>query len=720
MKTPLQILKEYFGYDQFRPMQAEIIEAILSGKDALVLMPTGGGKSICYQIPAMVMKGMGIVVSPLIALMKDQVESLRQNGVAATYINSTQSSAEQRFVEQECLRGAVELLYVSPEKLQSDWFQSFLKYLHVNLFAVDEAHCISFWGHDFRPEYTQMRILKQRFPNIPIVALTATADEVTRQDIVKQLHLTEPKWFVSSFDRPNIHLQVLPAQGRLQQIIRFLMHHPTDSGIIYCLSRKSTEQVAAKLQDKGFNAAYYHANLPADERNRVQEAFIKDDLQIICATIAFGMGIDKSNVRFVIHYNLPKNIESYYQEIGRAGRDGLSSQALLFYSVADVMLQQKMLMEEESSIGQIKLMKLRKLQQLMEAHTCRRQILLDYFNEESPQQCGNCDNCEHPPERFDGTVIAQKALSAVARTKQKAATGMITDVLRGICNQKVMNWGFQHIRTFGAGKEYSAKEWSYYLRQLVNLGFLRIDYGDYNKLKLTDKSRTVLYDKQAVELVRPKAAQKSKLKAPVVAASDLSSADEALFDYLRQLRKKLADEQGVPPYVVFHDKTLREMAVLKPNSKERLTNINGVGLRKAAFYGDEFLTAIKGFTDEKTPRPKLVRQEAVSNTFLETYGLFQKGKTVAEISEERNLKSRTIEAHIATLYEKGYQMDIERLVSAEEQAVILPVIQQIGVDEMLRVFYAVLEEKYDYMKIKLMVAHIKRTGVVTAASLDGK
>ena len=596
MPTPHSILKEYFGYDQFRPLQLDIIESVAQQRrDTLVLMPTGGGKSLCYQIPAMLGEGLCVVISPLIALMKDQVEALRQNGVNAAFINSTQALAEQRYIEQECLDGRIKLLYVSPEKLQNEGFKMFLWQLNVALFAIDEAHCISFWGHDFRPEYTQLAQLKARFPNVPMIALTATADELTRQDIQTQLSLRNPNVFISSFDRPNLFLEVRPAQDRVKRIIEFLMLRPNESGIIYCLSRKTTEQLAEKLNNKGFKAAAYHAGLPNTERSAVQEAFIKDDIPIICATIAFGMGIDKPNVRFVIHYNLPKNIESYYQEIGRAGRDGLPARTTLFYSFADVAMQREMLEAEESNIKALKLAKLERLQQFAEAHLCRRRILLNYFNEHTDRPCGKCDICLSPRQMIDGTLIAQKALSAVARTAEKEPIGTIIDVLRGIRSPKVRENAYDQLKTFGAGHDLKMVEWNDFIIQLINLGYLHIAYHRHNALVFTSRSKAVLQGTETVQLAQLIPRGKDASTALPTAEPIATAYNKDLFDHLRRLRKELADEQGVPPYVIFADTALREMATYLPRNEAQMLNISGIGVRKMAFYGQTFIDGIAEF-----------------------------------------------------------------------------------------------------------------------------
>ncbi|MFT7606597.1 MAG: ATP-dependent DNA helicase RecQ, partial [Saprospiraceae bacterium] len=495
-------LKKYFGYDHFRSMQEEIINTIYDQKDALVLMPTGGGKSICYQIPAVTMDGLCIVVSPLISLMKDQVEGLRVNGVSAAFLNSSLSSADQNAVENDVYNGNIKLLYVSPEKLVSQSFLPMLQQTTISLFAIDEAHCISSWGHDFRPEYKKLKFLKKQFPAIPIVALTATADKITRRDIVKQLGLESPKVFLDSFDRPNISLTVRPGQKRLEQIIAFIQKHPEQAGIIYCLSRKSTEEVASKLREKKIDATAYHAGLQSEVRSKVQEDFIKDEVQIVCATIAFGMGIDKSNVRWVIHYNLPKNLEGYYQEIGRSGRDGAKADALLFYSFRDVTVMRDIISGNQSENEEVQLSKLERMQQYADSLICRRKILLNYFGENLDKDCGNCDVCKNPPQHFNGTVIAQKALSAVARVGEKVGIRLLIDILRGSQKREILENGFDKIKTYGMGADISAYDWQHLIAQLINLGLLEIAYDQRNVLRLTPQSKEILFNEKKVQLVK--------------------------------------------------------------------------------------------------------------------------------------------------------------------------------------------------------------------------
>ena len=602
----LQTLKTYFGYDSFRPLQEDIIRHLMDRKDALVLMPTGGGKSICYQLPALLSEGTAVVVSPLISLMKDQVETLCANGIAAGALNSNNDETENASLRRACMEGKLKLLYISPEKLLAE-ANYLLRDMHISLFAIDEAHCISQWGHDFRPEYTQMGILHQLFPQVPIIALTATADKITREDIIKQLHLNQPRIFISSFDRPNLSLTVkrgYQQKEKSKAILDFIARHPGESGIIYCMSRSKTESVAQMLQKHGIRSAVYHAGLSPARRDEAQDDFINDRVQAVCATIAFGMGIDKSNVRWVIHYNLPKSIESFYQEIGRAGRDGMPSDTLLFYSLADLILLTKF--ATDSGQQSINLEKLQRMQQYAEADICRRRILLSYFGENTTCDCGNCDVCKNPPERFDGTIIVQKALSAIARSEQQIGTGILVDILRGYMSSEVTERGYHRLKTFGAGREVPARDWHDYLLQMLQLGYFEIAYNENNHLKITQSGTDVLFGRARALLVtirREEAVQatRGRKRKATVPTKELplglpNKESGELFEALRTLRKRLADQEALPAYIVLSDKVLHLLSTSRPTTIEEFGNISGIGEYKKKKYGKEFVELIRKYS----------------------------------------------------------------------------------------------------------------------------
>lgn len=590
----IDILKNYFGYDSFRSNQEAIIQEIMQGKDCLVLMPTGGGKSLCYQIPAIALPGTAVVVSPLISLMHDQVEALKANGIPAEALNSSTDTIEETIIRRRCEAGDLKIIYVSPEKLLSEIPYLFSN-IKISLFAVDEAHCISQWGHDFRLEYSQLGLLHKRFQGVPVMALTATADKITREDIVKQLHLNG-KTFVSSFDRPNLSLAVRREGTKAEKIKFILRHigsHPGDAGIIYCLSRKNTEVVAEELKKKGINAAAYHAGLPTEERASIQQRFKMDQIQVVCATIAFGMGIDKGNVRWVIHYNLPQSIESFYQEIGRAGRDGAPADTILFYSLADVI--QRKSFAEASGQKAINAEKLQRMQEYAEARVCRRRILLNYFGETSAEDCGHCDVCAHPPRTFDGTIVTQKALSAIVRTNEKIHIGQCIEVLRGIKSPTVVRNHYNELKTFGVGSDVSVKDWQNYMLQMMQMGFFEIAYNEHNVMKVTSLGWQVLKGEHPVQLAVTQ--QSDKGKTPVVhprlvRVSHTKTENQDLFERLRKLRLKLATEQGYPPYIILSDQSLHELAAMKPRTIEQFGLVHGIGEFKKKKYGEIFLKEI--------------------------------------------------------------------------------------------------------------------------------
>ena len=716
-------LKRVFGYDSFRPLQEEIITAALDGRDTFALLPTGGGKSLCFQLPALVRDGLTVVVSPLIALMKDQVDALQAAGVAATFLNSTLGEKESRQRLAALFNGEYRLLYVAPERLMVPTFLEKLRQWNVALFAIDEAHCISEWGHDFRPEYRQISTLREKFPGIPFMALTATATGRVREDIVRQLHMREPAEFVASFNRPNLAYRVVPKERAYTQVLEFVRERKKESGIIYCLSRKATEGLAERLVDDGVKARAYHAGLTDKERAGNQESFLRDETKVICATIAFGMGINKPNVRYVIHHDLPKNVEGYYQETGRAGRDGLPGDCLLLFSAADVAKLTGFI--DEMSDDQQRRIAREQLQQMVhygECAACRRAELLAYFGEKYPQaNCGGCDNCLSPRETFDGTVAAQKFLSSVWRArdagwKKDASFGMMhhVEVLTGANTERIRKWGHEKLSTYGIGKEHSRPEWGAIGRELLRLGFLRTT-GEFQTVEVTEDGLTFLKERRSITLTRP---MKTTAK-PEKRAGDIAC-DEALFEALRTLRREIADGLSVPAYIVFGDNTLRHMARTYPQNERELSRIPGVGAKKMEDFGAKFMDAIVKFLREN-PRqvfadslepaapPRPANPNALNDTTHMSWRMFAAGKSTAAIAKERDLNEGTITGHLALAIEAGLAVDTSRLVTAELIERIRPLLAAHGSASMKPIFDE-LGGTIDYGRIKIACALLQRGG----------
>lgn len=693
-------LKENFGFEKFRPNQEEIINCVLYGQDTLAIMPTGGGKSICFQLPALLFPGITIVISPLIALMKDQVDGLKANGIEACFINSSQTEDERQFYIESLKSNTIKLVYIAPESLS--FLDNIFNNLTISLIAIDEAHCISSWGHDFRPAYTNLGYLKNRFPSTPILALTATADKATRKDISEQLNLKNPKLFVASFDRKNLSLEVRPALDRVKQIIDFIKEKPNESGIVYCLSRKTTEELAEKLQKIGISAKAYHAGLDNKIRSKTQDEFINDDCKVVCATIAFGMGIDKSNVRWVIHYNLPKNIEGYYQEIGRAGRDGLPSETVLFESYGDVIQLQKF--ASQGLNAEVQLAKLERMKQYADALSCRRKILLSYFGELVTENCGNCDICKNPPLFFDGTIIAQKALSAIIRLQETEPLPVIIDFLRGSKNAYIYEKEYQNLKTYGVGVDLSWYDWNQYLIQLINLGYCEIAFHKQNKIRLTSLAKKVLFEGEKVQLTT---VQKINIEKPEIKETKSKSVANSLFETLRKLRYEISKEESVPAYVIFSDAALRQMETERPMSDTELLAIDGVGKAKLEKYGDAFINAIIDFQ-----KSKVVKKKKEATTYKETLDLFKNGLTVEEIAQKRKLGLSTIMSHLAKLYVDGADIDLESFISKEEVSQIAEAQIILESPNALKPYFDYFEEKIDYGKIRLALAILEKENAV--------
>ena len=714
-----EILKSQFGYDSFRMNQEQAIETVLQKKNCLVLMPTGGGKSLCYQIPALLFDGLTVVISPLIALMKDQVDALRNNGVEAAFLNSTQTAQEQTEVFRAIRTGRLKMLYVAPERMMQtgDQFIDFLKSIKISLFAIDEAHCISSWGHDFRPEYMQLAKLKTYFPDVPLIALTATADKLVRQDIVERLGLQNAALFVSSFNRPNIFYKVEPKRNSFATLLEYLEPRREESGIVYCLSRNSTESLAADLRANGFDALAYHAGLDKETRDKNQSLFLKDEVKIIVATIAFGMGIDKSNVRFVVHLDLPKNIESYYQETGRAGRDGLQSEALLFFSWGDVnKLKGFAEVEGNRSQTEIMLKKLNTMGAFGDLKTCRRKFLLNYFSEDLIEDCGHCDNCNTTFETFDGTIIAQKALSAVYRTNQRFGLSYLIDFLRG-SQAKTIRDEHKNLKTFGVGADISKNNWFDYFKDLIAQGYLKQTEGTYPTIVLTEKSEAVLRGSETVELFKvtikeDKAARKSSLAASETAHPYLPD----LFDDLKRVRTAFARSENVPPYVVFSDATLLEMATYLPLTIDELRKISGIGDLKLQKYGADFLNEIKSHCERENlasrinlKSPKVERKSRTKrdasgqDTYSQTLDMFKSGLSVPEIAEARQMAISTIETHLVRFIQSG-EILLDDLVHVDKIEPIKQAIARLNTGFAVAPVKEFLGENYSYGEIRAVLA----------------
>lgn len=692
-----KILKSVFGYDHFRDQQEEIITQISQKKDVIVLMPTGGGKSICFQIPALLFEDLTLVISPLISLMKDQVEALKANGIKAEFLNSSLSEKEKSEILFRAKSNDLKLLYLSPETLLPA-MNTWLNDLKISLVAIDEAHCVSMWGHDFRPEYTQLKILRDKFPNTPFIALTATADKITRKDIENHLGLVDPTTFISSFDRSNLNLEVrgnVSKQKKISQIIEFIESKPGQSGIIYCLSRKETEEWSDILNMHGISANHYHAGLNSDERDKIQTSFINDEIPVICATIAFGMGIDKSNVRWVIHNNLPKNIEGYYQEIGRAGRDSLKSDTLLYYNYRDVKLLSDFAKESEHSTVLIE--KLNRMLEYVEATTCRRKILLAYFSEVLPNNCGNCDVCRNPTETFNGTIIAQKALSAIKRAEERAGNNTIIEILRGAKTTEMYSKEYNLLKTFGIGADLSVQEWMFYLTQLKNIGLIEIAYDDNLHLKISPFGEKVLFGKLEIQLASFKPKEKiSKTKEKKIPST--LSPDELLFDRLKLLRRKIAIEDNVPAYIVFSDATLLQMAAEKPSTQNAMLAIQGIGLQKFNTYGQEFIDLIKLFIKESGPK---------LSTLDETYELIKQGLMVEDIAQIRGIAPTTIYSHLSQLILEGRDISYHAYVHDEDFNKVIKVLPDFKDTTVLKPIFEALNGEVDYGIIRMTIAYVE-------------
>jgi ATP-dependent DNA helicase RecQ len=660
----LSVLKNVWGYSAFRADQEKIIDHVLGGKDSLVIMPTGGGKSLCYQLPALVFPGLTIVVSPLIALMNDQVAALRQSGVKVAALHSNINDAEVKQITTDIEAGQIKLLYVSPERINNGRFVEYLSTLNISLVAIDEAHCVSVWGNDFRPDYMALNILRDKLHHIPFVALTATADHATQLDICEQLHLQDPVIFLSSFERSNITTYALPAENRLRKIVDVIRNKPYDSGIIYCLSRKETESIADNLRVQGYKARAYHAGMDAASRLQVQSDFQEDKLHIVCATIAFGMGIDKPNIRWVIHYSMPKNLEGYYQEIGRGGRDGKPAMSLLFYNWGDYLMLKRFIEDSpaESSFKEVQYAKLDRMWEFASASDCRTNVVLNYFGEYRTTPCGHCDNCIDPPQLIDGTIIAQKALSAVKRCDENVSMGLLIDILRGSYRAEVRNGGYDKVKTFGAGKDISFVNWKIYITQLINQGYLKIDYTHQFKVKTTPLSDDVLFGMKIVKIVDlNKIVQElpQKVKAKKMGKKELFEAELKL--KLVEWRAQVATNGQIPSYTVFTDEVIDNIVKELPLFRSDLSKIEGIGKAKLDLYANDVLAVVQGYIFHQQHYAKVK-----GSTYIDTLLLYRQNMSVAEIAKKKDVSAMTIYGHLAYVYTKGEDIDLYKYVTTEE------------------------------------------------------
>ena len=711
------LLKEHFGFTSFRPLQEEIIRDALAGRDVVALLPTGGGKSLCFQLPALARPGLTVVVSPLIALMKDQVDALQANGIAATFLNSSLSAQESQARLRGVHRGDYQLLYMAPERLMLPDSLNDLQRWQINFLAIDEAHCISEWGHDFRPEYRRLVELRERFPSLPIMALTATATRRVQDDISTNLKLQNPACYVASFNRPNLTYRMQPKANPFEQILAFLRTQPQESGIVYCQSRKATELLAERLQAQGIMAKPYHAGLTQEERSRHQELFLRDDVQIICATIAFGMGINKPNVRFVIHHDLPKNLESYYQETGRAGRDGLPSECLLLFNAGDAVKQQRFINEKPGIQEQeIARAQLQQMVQYAECPTCRRVELLQYFGDDyTSENCGGCDNCLSPRDTFDGTEIAETLLSCIETIYNTSGFSVglnhVIAVLTGANTEKIRRWHHNQLPMYGQGKSHSRPEWAVMARELIRLEYLRQATEAFSVLEITEQGRAFIQERHTIMLTKPISGPSRKAE-----PTEELAHDESLLGHLRQLRKTLADERDVPAYVIFSDVSLRQMAREYPKNEQEFLRMSGVGSRKLEEFGEVFLAAIADYvgsnpqqdfsktsTGAPPSEPTLGKPKPLNGTIQETLRLFQRGFSVEHIAKQRKLVASTIYGHLEQAIQAGEPVDINRLLTPAQQTQIAAAFTQTGFGNLTGA-KELLGDLYDYGQLRLFRA----------------